>query len=310
MQPFLRRIAKTGQEKYDVVHIEGIPLAPFLRIKELANRTLFSAVDAWSLRQNRLALQSHGIKRIFLLSYAKFSYFVERTYFHRAQHTHLVSSSDAEYLSAIDPRIKTIVIPVGQSWKRSSYPETNLHDRAPRVGFWGDLNVPHIRAGLDWFLENVWPSIPGSSEDLLTILGRVREYSPPVSTQVSRLIVKNWVADIDEELQVLDILILPDQNGTGLKNRVIHAMGNGLAVIGTQYALEGIPINSGHNAFECDSIEEFTEALIELRSNPQRLNTIKYNASLFASTQYSLETIVNKWEAAYQNIIKTAGDRD
>jgi hypothetical protein len=62
-----RRFIGLGKASPSLIFIDGIPLSPLLKAKTEIP-TIMSAVDAWSLRQHRLAKQSSGFKKLFLKS--------------------------------------------------------------------------------------------------------------------------------------------------------------------------------------------------------------------------------------------------
>ncbi len=289
-----------------ILHLEGIGLAPLL-VHTANYPTVMSTVDAWSHRQNRLARDEQGINYLILRFYAELSAFVERRFFPQASAVHVVSAVEAQWLSAslseLVSSVKIAAIPVAIA--KIPLPRTAYVERLdpPVLVFWGDVRTPCLRSGLEWLFENVRPKlealgifaewvIMGRSEpdDLLRILAGNASFL-------------GWVDDVDVVLRRADVVMLPDKNGTGLKNRTIHAMACGVPVIGSPEAFEGFPVRDGVEAMVRSSPEQFTQGLLEVLNSPERANAIAMAGREFAINGYSLDAVVSRWEALYQEAI-------
>jgi glycosyltransferase involved in cell wall biosynthesis len=291
-----------------VLHLEGIGLAPLLGTLK-ARRVVMSAVDAWSLRQQRLAQNEGWFKRIALTCYGALSAVVERRFFPLAGAVQVVSESDARYLSALVPTARLRTIPVAMP----RFPATSgAVDPRPaggrRVIFWGDLAVPHLRQGLIWLFEAVLPHLP---DDLLRgvewwVIGR-REPDDQLKVACPGARFLLWLDDVDATLRSADVVVLPDASGTGLKNRTLHAMACQVPVIGSAYAFEGIPVEEGQEAFVRSDPKAFAEALVQLLESPELRRSVADRGARFVRERYGLERIRDEWLALYAEIVAMDG---
>jgi len=296
-------LSKTIQEQPKaILYLEGIGLAPFLG-KLQNHTTVMTTLDAWSLRQTRLAKDARGWKHLILRFYTSLSSFIERRFFPQASMVHLVSEADAQWLRASLPLVPIKVIPLPLAalpMPRSAYIK-RLHP--PVLVFWGDIGIPYLRRGLEWLFNHVRPQIEaaGISPEWV-VLGR-REPDDVMRAKVPDAAFLTWVDDVDAVLRKADAVVLPDQNGTGLKTRALQAMACGVPVIGTPEVFEGFPVTDGLQAMVRQSPEQFAAAILEVLASPERANEIATAGREFAINGYGLDAVVSQWELLYQEAI-------
>ncbi|MDR7295728.1 glycosyltransferase involved in cell wall biosynthesis [Pelomonas aquatica] len=285
----------------DVLHVEGIPMMPLVAsLPRLP--VVVSEVDAWSLRQTRLRERAVGApKRLFLAGYAAVSRRVERWILPLAKVSHVVSGADAQYLRALVPHADVRCIPVAVAAPART-PMQRLDLVPPRqplnIIFWGDIGVPHLRGGLVWLISEVLPALTREGvKAQLRVLGR-RDPDAELRKLADGVEFLTWIDDVSALLSSCDVVALPDQSGTGLKNRVLEAMALGVPVVGTSHAFEGIPVSDGQEAYTRDTVAGFTSALIEIARTAD-LQRMGRAAAEFVRRTYSFDAIVDQWEDVY-----------
>lgn len=284
------------------VHLEGIGLAPLLPMCA-AHGTVMSTVDAWSLRQSRLAEGTTGLKRALLKMYAGLSVMAERKYFPMAGAVHAVSAADAAYLRHVIPQSRIEAIPVALIDPPAPGVSEHRGNRAePVVLFWGDISVSHLRAGLEWLFDTVAPRLAGQGVRVRwVVLGR-REPNGALRSKAADAHFVGWVDDVGAELRKASVVVLPDKSGTGLKNRALHAMACGVPVLGSSYAFEGIPVTDGVEALVRDSVEDFVAGLADLLQSPQLAVALGERGRAFVLDGYGLDAVVDNWERLYRTL--------
>lgn len=291
-----------------VVHLDGIGLAPLLGCLN-TRRVVMSTVDAWSLRQRRLAGSAGFLKRLALRWYESISAYVEKRYFPRAGAVHVVSATDAAYLADLVPTARLRVIPVAIPSFPAMRESVDLsRNESLRVVFWGDIAVPHLRQGLIWLFEAVRPNLPLTLRNRIewVVMGR-REPDERLRSACPGARFLAWVDDVDAMLQSADVVVLPDASGTGLKNRALHAMACRVSVIGSEFAFEGIPVEHGNEAFVCSDPKGFAEALGILLSSPALRGETASRAARFVRERYSMERVRDQWLALYDEVVALEG---
>jgi glycosyltransferase involved in cell wall biosynthesis len=139
----------------------------------------------------------------------------------------------------------------------------------------GFAHLPNVDAVL-FFCREVLPLIRQSVPDVIvTIVGDAapEEVRGLASDTVT---IAGWVPDVKPYLDSHLVSIAPLRFGSGMKGKVGEAMANGLPVVVTKIAAEGMELTDGVDALIADSAEEFAVAVSRLlRDQPlhQRLST-------------------------------------
>lgn len=297
----IHEMASVGDEPV-LIHLEGIGMGPVLA--DLQDYPcVMSTVDAWSLRQKRLATQASGARRAFFRSYAALSARTERKYFPLAQAVHVVSEPDAVYLRQHGVNSNVVALPVALvdvPLPRSAPFNSPTPDQRPVVAFWGDIRVDHLRAGLEWLFDEIDPRLRRAGFNVIwRIYGRGEPDATLRAKAAAGTDFHSWVDDIDAQLRQADVVVLPDTSGTGLKNRAIHAMACGVPVVGTTHAFEGFPVADQQDASVQDLPDGFAAAIASLLNSPQAAQQMADRGRTFAINGYSMASLVSRWEGLY-----------
>lgn len=130
-------------------------------------------------------------------------------------------------------------------------PPTSLdrtYGGAPEFVFLGLLSLPHNDDGLRWFLRDVWPVVcarlPGAR---LRVIGRHAgpEVLALAGAHTESVSVEGFVPDLGEALSGAAALVNPLRFGSGIKLKVIEALGRSLPVVSTEIGAEGIATGPG-----------------------------------------------------------------
>ena len=284
-----------------VVHLEGIGLVPL--VSGLSSQSVVvTTTDAWSLRQHRLAARARSWRlRWFLKAYAALSAWVERRYFPLAGAVQVVSPVDAAYLRHAVPAARVHVIPIALSSQPDLRPvRSTVPMGEPRtVLFWGDIRVAHIADGLKWLLHEVMPLVEPKAR--WVVLGR---HAPEAALQAMAPVVQfvNWVEDVDRFLQAADVVVLPDAEGTGLKNRAVHAMACGVPVVGTPSAFEGLAVTDEVEAMVKADAVQFADGVSRLLVDAGLSERMGQSGRQFAIEGYSIEAVGKCWSELYASV--------
>lgn len=152
--------------------------------------------------------------------------------------------------------------------------------------FVGSNTAPNV-IGMRWFLASVWPHIQREVRDCnLLVAGSVaNEFSEnPAGVRFLGL-----VSDLDPLYAEAGVVISPLTVGSGLKIKLIEALGQGKAIVATSLTTEGCDEDVVRAIFERDDPIAFARAVIELASNEQ-LRQLKAAEALAVARQlYSPE---------------------
>ncbi|UJL31495.1 glycosyltransferase [Mycolicibacterium vanbaalenii] len=278
---------------------------------------VISWVDAASRRQFRLARVS--VRRSFKHSVAGLAYLAYEVLCRsRNKVWHVVSDVDKRFLARVHPTQACIQIPVVVEALTSSAPRSSdvmQQSRADIVEggngrelnavIFADLRVDYLYESFTQLVHHCLLPLHGELPSIrYLVLGRVDE-----DEKLRRLCFGlnidfiSWVDDLDAALSKADIVILPDQVGTGLKNRAITALAAGCVVLGSDFAFEGISITPGHHAVIARSQSEW-RAGIRALANDSRMRQSLREAAADATKEFDPQLVFARWSNTYLEISK------
>lgn len=130
--------------------------------------------------------------------------------------------------------------------------------------FVGSNTAPNI-IGLEWFLETMWPDIQRRVPNArLQVAGSVASAFQGERLGVSFL---GLVPDLDPLYAEAGVVISPLTVGSGLKIKLIEALGQGKAVVATSVTTEGYEEAAIAAIFERDAPQSFADAVVDLLTN-------------------------------------------
>jgi glycosyltransferase involved in cell wall biosynthesis len=177
--------------------------------------------------------------------------------------------------------------------------------QADTVLFVGSNTAPNIDA-LQWLIEDIWPLIlhrrPSSR---LLVAGSVAwAYSPAVPS-VEYLGV---VSDLGALYRRAGVVISPLRVGSGLKVKLVEAMGWGKAVVATGVTAQGIQSLVKDAMLIADTAEEFAEATLSLMNDENRRKRYAKSALQVARAHFGEEScyrellsFIVEWSAAWES---------
>jgi glycosyltransferase involved in cell wall biosynthesis len=172
---------------------------------------------------------------------------------------------------------------------------------APEFVFLGLLSLPHNDDGLRSFLTAVWPLVldrlPGAR---LRVLGRepsteLRDVVGRFSQSVS---LEGFVPDLGELFSHAAATINPLRFGSGIKLKVIEALGRGVPVVSTEIGAEGISSGWTHGILVADEPFEFADLMVGLTSIRHN-NQVSEAARAHFELTYSRDAVFRRYDVAF-----------
>jgi hypothetical protein len=178
---------------------------------------------------------------------------------------------------------------------------TRDYGGAPEFVFLGQLAVPHNDDGVRSFLTTVWPRVldhrPGAR---LRIIGR--EPRPGlanlVAQQAGTVTLEGFVPDLRDILCRAAALVNPLRFGSGIKLKIVQALGAGLPVISTRLGAEGMAVGPEWGIQIADDDSQFAELLVEVTDSARNRDLSAAAIEHFVS-QYSRDVVFARYDAAF-----------
>ena len=160
---------------------------------------------------------------------------------------------------------------------------TPLRAEVQRLLFVGSVYAPNLD-GLRWFLDAVWPRLPGRGWVLAVVgaIGPAMQLSPTAVLQVHGV-----VPDLHAVYAAADLCINPVRLGSGLKIKTVEALAHGRPLVASPHAVRGLEHGSGRAFMVAETADLFARALSLLASQPSERRRLADGALAFAAQEFS-----------------------
>jgi polysaccharide biosynthesis protein PslH len=185
------------------------------------------------------------------------------------------------------PGRKVTVIPNGATVAPSQ-------ERTParRALFVGSLSYEPNRAGLQWFLKEIWRRVRQRAAGAeLDIVGG--SPSPWLLAQDGRegVRVHGFVEDLGPFWNGAALSIAPLLAGSGTRLKILESLGRGVPVVTTTVGAEGIALGEEHGVLREDDAGLFAGRCVELLENLPETMALGERGKQAVAAQYSWEKI-------------------
>ncbi|NEU14574.1 glycosyltransferase [Methylobacterium sp. BTF04] len=192
-----------------------------------------------------------------------------------------IQRAEAETVGARLPNQSVILAPMAVSVVAEAAPGDD-----GSLLFVGSNTAPNI-IGITWFLTSVWPAIlKRCPTTRLRLVGSVARGLVDLPAGVTCLGV---VADLTPIYQSTAIVISPLTVGSGLKIKLIEAMGFGKAIVATSMTVEGVEALVEGAVVVVDEADAFATAVCELLGERQRRTVLAEAALAVARSAFAAE---------------------
>lgn len=162
-----------------------------------------------------------------------------------------------------------------------------------QILFPANFAYPPNRAAFNEIVEYIAPALPeyefriagfGLSSKELNSLRNVSLVSP--------------VPDMAIEFQKSDLLIAPLRFGAGTRVKILEAMKYGLPIIATEFAVEGLGLDSRIHYISVDSPSDFIESILEISQDLDLVNSLRSEAFDYVTNHFSVSSLESKLRSA------------
>ncbi len=309
----LRRLLAENQ--FDIVQIEGIELARYIKAIRVATKTskiIFDNHNAETELQRRNFLADLCQPRRWLAAAYSWVQAVRLRRFERwaltvADGVTAVSDTDKQKLERLiinNEQLTIKVIPncidVQAYQDRAGFPEPTASQQFDLV-FSGKMDYrPNVDAVL-WFADEVWPGIRAQKPRATwAIVGQKPHPRLERLHDVPGITLTGWVDSVMPYLIGAAVYIMPFRVGSGTRLKLIEAMAAGKAIISTRVGAEGFPVQDGREILLAETAEEMETAVLYLLNHPTESEQLGRAACQFAR-QYDWRQVVPRFDALYQS---------
>ena len=157
----------------------------------------------------------------------------------------------------------------------------------PTVLFLGSFNhPPNVHAAL-LLVEEIMPRVRQKVDDVLLVMVGRNPPSRLLHQENRDLIFTGEVEDPRPYLAGADVLVAPVLFGSGTRQKLVDYMAIGKAIVSTTKGAEGLEMQDGVHFLKRDSVDDFSDAIVQLLSDRRLAELLGHQARGLATTTYS-----------------------
>lgn len=299
LQHKLDELLKT--EPFDVIQSEFPVMAMFKY-----NSPALKFIDAHNVEYDnfkRMAKVKNPFKKLFY-HLESYKFYREETAVCREQDALLVTSErDISIFNETVPQVPKYLIPNGvdtnyfQPFKSKPIPHSLI--------FVGMMKYVPNYDGITWFLDEIFPKIQVKVPDAtITIVGK----NPPnsiLSRASENIIFTGFVEDTRPYIEKSSVYVVPLRMGGGTRLKIMEALAVKKPIVTTSIGCEGIDVIDEESILIADNTNDFADRVVELFSNPWRVDAITEKGFELVNKYYRWESIGLKMDQAYKERLGT-----
>ncbi|WP_416768589.1 glycosyltransferase [Sulfurimonas sp. ST-25] len=173
----------------------------------------------------------------------------------------------------------------------------DFYEREDSLLYVGTLSWEANIEGLVWFIENTWDTLKARIPDLkLYIVGKnPDERISNAANSRDGIVFTGFVKDLTDYYSKCKIFIAPLRFGSGMKVKVVSAMGQGLPVVTTTVGAEGLDVEHMKHLAICDTADQMVDSIITLLTDARISTKMSKLAKEQIDGKYN-------WNVVYSNL--------
>lgn len=315
-----RMAALLRENRYDVVQVEGIEMAPYM--PKPGGNSLLAARGGGTIAAPRLVFDDHNAEYLLqkrncltdlrqprrwvaaaysLVQWQKLTAY-ERRICRAADRVVAVSEADRAALQRILPGLEIAVIPNGVDL---TFYQRDAVRPLPQVGlnalvFTGKMDYrPNIDAVL-WFADAVLPLILAQIPDVrFYVVGQQPHARLARLTANPAITLTGRVPDTRPYIAAAGVYVMPLRIGGGTRLKALEAMAMSQAIVSTRLGCDGFDFGDGREVCFADEPAAFAAAVIGLLRDRARAAALGQAARAYVEAHYGWSAIVPQLEALY-----------
>lgn len=284
-----------SENKYDIIQLEGIYLAPYIDTirkysdAKISMRTHNVEHEIW---QRMALIEKSFFKKIYFNNLWRRIKKFEISYLNKYDFLVPITDRDGKLLNDLGNRMPSYTVQTGVLSQQDLF--TSAEYRSGGIFHIGALDWAPNQEGLMWFLKEVWPKVLNQfPEQKFFVAGR---NSPDWFVKYLRsqknLVFLGEIEDAVGFIRSKSVMVVPLLSGSGMRIKIIEGMSLGKAIITTSIGIEGISAVNGKHILTANTPAEFFNEIKKVTENPEIQTIIGDNARKFIQENYNNTTII------------------
>jgi polysaccharide biosynthesis protein PslH len=293
----------TTRERFDIIQIESSQLAGFA-FDSRSTLVLDEHNIEYELLYRMYRTERSVVRRLYnWLEFTKFKREEVSTWRHVAG---CVSTSQREehIIRGMVPSTPTMVIPNAVDVDYFQ-PSADAIDGNAIVM----TGLMHYRPNIDgalFFVREVLPLILASRPGMVFYIVGAGATEEIKRLANSNIVVTDTVPDVRPYVHKAAVFVVPLRMGGGTRLKVVEGLSMEKAVVSTSLGCEGIDVIDGKHLLIADQPHAFADAVLRLVRDRVLADTLGREGRTLVESQYTWETVVNRLEGFYDDLLAAA----
>ena len=229
-------------------------------------------IDSMPLHYERRSKRENLVKRVYDFFQKKFIIKTEKKVFKYFDRIAYVSEIDTNYEKSIHKSIENRFFTIINGIFLNDIELSPIKDlKNKTLMFSGIMSYKPNQDAVDFFMSEIYPQLIEKHPNLIIyFVGKNEEYIKKYST-FKNVIITGMVDSVYSYMKGCTIYISPLMYGTGMKNKILEAMGSKCAIIASSVSVEGInELQNNTNYLLANSKDEWLIAIDNLLNNENK----------------------------------------
>jgi hypothetical protein len=182
---------------------------------------------------------------------------------------------------------------------RAQFPPPGFQSPPSTAGmvFLGGLDYQPNLDALRYYRQQVWPVLCelGLGDIPLHVLGKAPDATRQEFADCPGIVLHGYVDDLSQELCRYRLFLAPITHGTGIKTKVLDALGHGLPLVTTSKGIEGIGVQHELHCLVADTPAAIAQAIRRLWNEPALATQLARRGQQHVREHFSGEVLRNRW---------------
>ena len=173
-----------------------------------------------------------------------------------------------------------------------------------RLVFLGGMSWFPNRLGMQWFIDDILPSLLSKRPDIVVdVIGNPEPRLEIPERLSGNINILGFVDDFRPIVKKAAIMIVPLQIGSGTRLKIVEGGAMSKCMVSTPKGAEGIELENNKSIILAESASEFATAIDQVLSSPEKLKDIGNEAFQMVSSTYDWNAIGSNLNNIYNELI-------
>lgn len=220
---------------------------------------------------------------------------------------HIITLTNKDRINILNhaPQLPVSVVPPGIDLEDLNNTKVSKKPDFPLLMMCGYFADKSNNDAAVWFIHMIWPIIYRKDNNIKCWFigkGIGREMQNAATNKPGITLISD-IENLRPYRKSATVFINPMRLGSGLRIKILEAMGTGLPVVTTTLGAAGIPAQNGVNCLISDTPKEFAESILWLIKDKNLSKKIGDNAKLMVEKRYEIQFCINQLETIFNDTI-------